>query len=32
MAGAALLVFLATRGAARREPAAIDVAEHSGSI
>jgi hypothetical protein len=37
MALAALAVFLATRGAARREsagaaPAAIDVAEHSGSI
>ena len=32
LAGAALLIFLATRGAARRETAAIDVAEHSGSI
>jgi hypothetical protein len=32
LAVAALLIFLATRGAARRETAAIDVAEHSGSI
>lgn len=32
MAGAALLLFLATRAAAQREPAAIDVADHSGRI